>query len=239
MASKKTNDILAEQRRAREEFLRLKKMQSGEIPTDPKPSEEAILPKTPEEKIKNFWFHYKWHTIGIIATLVILTVLVAQCVNKPKYDYEIVYFSYTQVLDEQLDSMEEYFETLGSDLDGDGEVNVQIVNCSVSNDKSNYNYRNTILTKLQAMIAADEKAMLFITDKDSYKYFEEGNIDIFDGEPLPLGDEFYEKAAKSDFGILTDGLQISIRKVSGTTLGKNNDAEFYYDESKKIMENLK
>ncbi len=239
MASKKTNDILEEQRRSREEFLRLKRMQNGEIPTDPKPSEEAILPKTPEEKIKNFWFHYKWHTIGIIATVIVLSILIAQCVNKPKYDYEIIYFSYTQVLDEQLDSVEEYFEKLGSDIDGNGEVNVQIVNCSVSNDKANYSYRNTMLTKLQAMIAADEKAMLFITDPDSYKYFEEGNIDIFDGEPLPLNEDFYANTEDENFGKLIDNLQISKRKVSGTTLEKNDNVKIYSDEADKIIEKLK
>lgn len=239
MDSKKTNDILAEQRRAREEFLRLKKMQNGEIPADPKPSEEAVLPKTPEEKIKNFWFHYKWHTIGIIASVIVLTILVAQCVNKPKYDYEIIYFSYTQVLDEQLDPMEEYFESLGSDIDGNGEVNVQIVNCSVSNSAANHSYRNSMLTKLQAMIAADEKAMLFITDKDSYKYFEEGNIDIFEEEPFQLGEEFYEKSGKSQFGSLPEGLQISIRKIAGTTLEKNDDVKIYSEEAQKIIEKLK
>ena len=33
------NEILEEQRRAREEFLELKKMQSGEMKAPPKPSE--------------------------------------------------------------------------------------------------------------------------------------------------------------------------------------------------------
>lgn len=239
MASKNTNEILEEQRRSREEFLKLKKMQQGEIPTGPKPSEEAVLPKTPSEKLKNYWFHYKWHTIGIIATVIILSILVAQCVNKPKYDYEIIYFSYTQVLDEQLESVEEYFEALGSDIDGNGEVNVQIVNCSVSNDNSNYSYRNTILTKLQAMIAADEKAMLFITDKESYEYFKTAGINIFDGEPVLLSENFYNKTEGDTFGRLTEGLQISMRKVAGTTLEKNKDIEIYSNEAKKIMEKLK
>ena len=43
------NEILEEQRRAREEFLELKKMQSGEMKAPPKPSEVAIVPKTPKE----------------------------------------------------------------------------------------------------------------------------------------------------------------------------------------------
>ena len=61
MAEKKTNEILEAQRKARQDFLDLKKMQSGEITPPPKPSEEAVLPKTGKDKAKNFWFHYKWH----------------------------------------------------------------------------------------------------------------------------------------------------------------------------------
>ena len=62
MADNKKNDIIEEQRRARAEFLRLKKMQSGEIDAGPKPSEVAIVPKTPKEKWDNFWFQYKCFT---------------------------------------------------------------------------------------------------------------------------------------------------------------------------------
>ena len=50
MADKKSNDILEEQRRAREEFLKLKKMQQGELEAGPKPSEVAVAPKTAKEK---------------------------------------------------------------------------------------------------------------------------------------------------------------------------------------------
>ena len=45
MAEKKTNEILEEQRRARQEFLDLKKMQQGEMEAPPKPSEVAMPKK--------------------------------------------------------------------------------------------------------------------------------------------------------------------------------------------------
>ena len=119
------NDILEEQRKAREEFLKLKKMQQGEIDAGPKPSEVAIVPKTPKEKAANFWFQYKWHTIGIVAAVIVLAVLVAQCVSRPVYDMELVYFTYSPILDEQTTQIAEYFEEFAEDLDGNGEVNVQ------------------------------------------------------------------------------------------------------------------
>lgn len=241
MSQKKTNDILEEQRRSREEFLKLKKMQQGEIPTGPKPSEEAILPSTPKEKWQNFWFHYKWMVIGITAAVVIFTILTVQAINKPKYDYQIIYFSYSQAMDDQLEKVEEYFEKLSSDIDGNGEVNVQVVNCSFYNEQQNVSYRNTILTKLQAIVAAEPQAMLFITDKDSHKYFDDmsDTTSLFEGEPIPLNEEFYKTTTDDTFGNLPEGLQISVRRIKDTTLESNKKAKPIYDEAVNVLNKLK
>ena len=149
MAEKNQNEILKEQKRAREEFLKLKKMQSGEIKAEPKPSEVAILPKTRKEKLSNFWFHYKFHLIASVFTAIVLAVLITQCATRPQYDSEIVYFTYTPVLDEQLNKVSDYFEQYATDLNGDGEVKVQVINCSVSGMNQNTQYRNVQLQKLQ------------------------------------------------------------------------------------------
>ena len=113
MAEKKTNEILEEQRRARQEFLELKKMQSGEMKAPPKPSEVAIVPKTPKEKWDNFWFQYKWYVVAIVATVAVLTVLIAQCATKTKYDLQVVYFTYTTALDEQTEGIADVVAAVG------------------------------------------------------------------------------------------------------------------------------
>ncbi len=235
------NDILEEQRRAREEFLKLKKMQKGELDAGPKPSEVAIVPKTFKEKLDNFWFQYKWHTIGIVATLIVLTVLVAQCTTKPKYDLSVVYFSYTPVMDNQLTSVADYIGKFASDLDGNGEVNISIVNCSLSNKSGDFQYRNTVLTKMQALIATDEKTLIFITDNESIKYFENIFPDggFFEAETIELGDNFYNATTDSKLGKLPDGLQISCRKISNTILAEKKDVKRYFDESNKVLEGIK
>lgn len=87
MSEKETNEILEEQRRARQEFLELKKMQSGEMEAPPKPSEVAIVPKTPKEKWDNFWFQYKWYVVAIMAVTVVLAVLITQWRHKNKIRY--------------------------------------------------------------------------------------------------------------------------------------------------------
>ncbi len=216
-------------------------MQQGEIDAGPKPSEVAIVPKTPKEKWDNFWFQYKWHTIGIVATLIVLSVLIAQCATKPKYDMEVVYFTYSPVMDTQLDKVEDYIEQFASDMDGNGEVNVTVVNCSVSQKSADVQYRNTILTKLQALIAADEKALLFITDKESMKYFDtiSKSGEMFEGEPYVLDEEFYKQTTSSDTGELPKGLQISCRRISDTMLEEKKETKRYYKEAIKVIEGIK
>ncbi len=235
----KKNDIIEEQRRAREEFLRLKKMQKGELDAGPKPSEVAIVPKTPKEKWDNFWFQYKWAVIAAVASFIVLTVLITQCASRKNPDLEIVYFSYTPILDQQTTLVSEYFEGITKDVNGDGEVVVQVVNCSFQNN-GNIQYRNSILSKLQAIIAADQKALLFITDNKSIEYFDNLNNDggIFDGEPIPLGEEFYKATESKDFGPLTEKLSISIRRVSDTLLEKKDDIGNYYEESKRLLKEV-
>jgi hypothetical protein len=236
----KKNEIIEEQKRAREEFLKLKKMQSGEIDAGPKPSEVAIVPKTFKEKWDNFWFQYRLRVVAVVFIVAVFVVCIAQCVSKPNYDIKMVYFSYTPVLDDQLILVEDYFNEIIPDINGDGEVLVQVINCSFSNTDSNVQYRNNILMKMQSTIVAEYDTMLYITDKESVKYFEglSVDLDIFEAEPLEFNEDFYKKTVLNGKE-LPEGLGISCRKINDTVIEKYKDSEKYHLESMKILEKLK
>lgn len=241
MAEKKTNEILEEQRRARQEFLELKKMQSGEMKAPPKPSEVAIVPKTPKEKWDNFWFQYKWYVVAIVATVAVLAVLIAQCATKTEYDLKAVYFTYTTALDAQTEGIADYLQKYAEDTNGDGEINVQVVNISFSNTTGDSQYKYTMLSKLQAMLAGDESAMLYITDSETYEYInsltESGAL--LEGAPLKFSEEFYTATESEQFGRLPEGLQISCRRISETTMQNKKQAAKAYESAKKLLEKLK
>ena len=241
MSEKETNEILEEQRRARQEFLELKKMQSGEMEAPPKPSEVAIVPKTPKEKWDNFWFQYKWYVVAIMAVTVVLAVLITQCATRTKYDMEVVYFTYTAALDEQTNAVAKYIAGYAEDVNGDDEINIQVVNCSFNGKSGDTQYRYTMMTKLQAMIAGDQNAMLFITDEDSYKYLADlSNGDgLFDGEPFMLGEEFYKATETDSYGKLPEGLRIACRRVSDTVLESKKGSADAYTNAEKTLEAIK
>jgi len=73
--AEKRNEIIEEQRRAREEFLKLKKMQQGEIEPEAQPSEAAMQPKTFSGKWQNYWYHFKIQTIFAIFLIVVVAVI--------------------------------------------------------------------------------------------------------------------------------------------------------------------
>ena len=241
MSEKKTNEILEEQRKARQEFLELKKMQNGEMKAPPKPSEVAIVPKTPKEKWDNFWFQYKWHVVAIVATAVVLAILIPQCATRTKYDLQAVYFTYTTALDAQTEKVADYLKKYAEDTNGDGEINVQVVNVSFSKTTGDSQYRYTMLSKLQAMIAGDENAILYITDNDSYQYLNEISESgaLLEGEPFKFGDDFYTATETEEFGKLPEGLQISCRIISETTMENKKDAAKAYESANKLLEKLK
>ncbi len=241
MSEKETIEILEEQRRARQEFLELKKMQSGEMEAPPKPSEVAIVPKTPKEKWDNFWFQYKWYVVAITAVTVVLAVLITQCATRTKYDMEVVYFTYTAALDEQTNAVAKYIAGYAEDVNGDGEINIQVVNCSFNGKSGDTQYRYTMMTKLQAMIAGDQNAMLFITDEDSYKYLSDlsNGEGLFDGEPFMLGEEFYKATETDSYGKLPEGLRIACRRVSDTVLESKKGSADAYTNAEKTLEAIK
>ena len=241
MAEKKTNEILEEQRKARQEFLELKRMQQGEIEAPPKPSEVALVPKTPKEKWDNFWFQYKWHVVAIVTTVVILAVLITQCATRTKYDLEVVYFTYTAALDEQMGEIADYLEKYAEDTNSDGETNIQVINVSFSYKSSDSQYRYTMLSKIQTLIAGDENAMLYITDSETYEYINglSQNGGLLEGDPIKFGDNFYTETESEIFGKLPEGLQISCRRISETTMENKKDAAKAYESAQKLLEKLK
>ncbi|MBQ3816780.1 MAG: hypothetical protein II802_00735, partial [Clostridia bacterium] len=168
MADKKQNEIIAEQRKARREFLELKKMQadSGEKTY----SKEISSLKTPADRIKHIWYYYKWYIISLVALIILISVSVSQCVNATKYDFGIVAFGYYSVTDESLNKLAEYMAQNCEDINGDGEVNIEVINCTYDSSYGNAQYEVAVLTKVQAILSSNYDKLIYITDERGYDY---------------------------------------------------------------------
>lgn len=243
MPKKKTNEIVEEQRRAREEFLELKRMQNGEMPTGPKPSEEAVLPKTFGEKLKNIWYHDKYVILGSLAAVIVIIILVAQCCSRVEADLQLVLFTYTPVSDDACDRISKFAEKYCEDINGDGKVKVQVINCSFS-ETGDMQYKYTIMQKLQATLAANDNALLYIVDDKGEKYFTESDGALsgcFDSDFIPLGQAFYSACQTgSESNALSlplpENLKIACRKTDAQAFKKSKNLEECVKSSKAIIE---
>lgn len=240
------NDFLEEQRRRQRELVAARRArQNPELAPKVAPV-EPLVPKTFGDKVKNFWFHYKYFVLAGVFLATVLSVAITQCATREKFDTEVVLFTYNSYTAGQIDAMEVELEKYAEDLDGDGEVNVQIIDCAFGKNEL-ADQQNAKRTKLTAIIASDSKAMLYITDASSYEYlntlfkggfFVDLKLPGGNGDTLALGDWFCEPVnAESEVGFkLPDGLQIS-RRVAGenTVIGQDKDAKAYAEAADKML----
>lgn len=242
MADKKESDTLRQRKFAQQEFLKLKKMQQGELDAGPKPSEVYAPPLTFSEKIKNIWYHDKWAIVVVAIITVCISLFVAQCATKTNYDATVVLFTYSITGDDNCEKMGEYLKPYCKDINGDGEININVVNCSFEESLGNTEQSYSARTKASTLIASEPSALLFITDDESYKYLSglSEEIDLFEGEPIEFKEDFYELCREAEqFYTTPQGLQISCRTIDGTVIANDKNIDTYYEQAQTVLKGLK
>jgi hypothetical protein len=235
--SEKRNKIVEEQRRAREEFLKLKRMQQSGV--QPEKKEEVKLPQTFGEKLQNFWYHYKVHTLLTVFIAVVIAITTVQCANREEYDMSVLYFAFEPTAEGQIELAEEYFADLATDVNGDGEVKVKIMNCSFNSELRDMQYKHTMLSKVQSVVAVERSVTLYVVDEKAVEYFDNAfDESIFEGELIPLSEDFYKETTIEKV-TFPENLKIGLRRISGTAFEGKKEAEESYKEAQKIFAKIK
>lgn len=241
MSDKKYSDTLEQRKKAQEEFLKLKKMQSGEIAPEKKPSEVAIIPSTPTEKIKNFWYHYKIHTLLTLFLCIVIVIGVTQCVAREEYDAKIVLYTNAYYYDGHTNALSEYMTQYFTDINGDGEVKVQIIDCSYTTSGTyDSDYTNTMATKLNSVLTGDGAVQLFIVDEKNYNHLNSvfTSVDEFFVDSAPLPADTYTFFEEKDLS-LPENLFIGRRIVEGTLIENEKNIELYTAECITALNKIK
>ena len=136
--------------------------------TPPPPPEQ---PKTAKGKWDNFWYHYKPLVLIVTVLAVIVLVLGVQTVTKDPADYTVVAVTDMALYPPEIEALESYLASVGTDADGDGKVEVTLENLVPT-----YSADGTTAIgladqqKLINYIASGEN-MLFVFDEVSYDGF--------------------------------------------------------------------
>lgn len=233
------SDTLSQRKKAQQEFLELKRMQQGELVPEAVP--EQIVPKTFKEKLINFWFHYKVHTLLLTALIIVLIVGISQCSNKEHYDGRVMLYINRVCADAEADIYKEFLTPYFTDTNDDGKVNVQVVNCAYTTDSTfDMSFTNALSSKLQAVISSEPDVQLFIVDDKKIEQLNKipNNLDSFFIEKIEIPQELYDKLKESDFQY-SQKLYLARRVVTGTNIENADKVEIFTKQAEEIMSQFK
>ncbi len=103
----------------------------------------AIKPRSPfGEKIENFFYHYKWHTVVALFLVIAIVICSFQMCKKTSYDMYVMYAGSTNVSmlsdGEETSKYEKLLDATKRfvpDFDGDGEKHISLLNIYLLSDE--------------------------------------------------------------------------------------------------------
>ena len=112
---------------------------------------EAVAPRTFAEKLKNFWYHYKWPTvIGFVLLIAILGASMSTCVRED-YDISVMVAGPLEVGGQTARDIAVSIEEYALDYDENGETNVAVNLLYIANYEDLRDSDNPVSGNLAAM----------------------------------------------------------------------------------------
>lgn len=225
-----------------------------------------IVPQTAKEKRENWWYHYKWHTIGIVIAVICVFSFVYSIVSKVEPDYTIALLTSYTMPSSGVSELERCITPYADDRNGDGKVKVAVTNYTISEDAVDYEslqVQQASFTRLIADITVNE-SMIFLHDESAFNDMQAEFEAFFlynDGTTMPEGAEDFSNAMKNWSDIpafesfapetedddnftgemlnqLFNNLRVSFRACEGTSIEKKQKYIDYYEDSLELYRRL-
>lgn len=197
---------------------------------DVKP-DEPPPPLTRKEKLANWFYYYKWWIVVWVVLLYIIGSILwnALGIGQVKPDYIFAYIGGSGLSEECAASLETELASLGSDVNGDGRVSVELRQYITG-------YSGDVETAMYYNYASDVVLIADLTKAESYFFLVDDPAGIQkayqifaqpDGSPPPDGDSSVAGKVISweDCPVLA-GLKVDQAQMEGLWLGRR----CFYDE---------
>lgn len=143
--------------------------------------------KSFKSKLENFWYYYKWHTLGALVVLLAVGVGLSQCIGRVDIDVVVYYLSADPIsYAEDKTNLKKALEPYVRDYTGDGQVRIEIENYFIGENhdadmvKDNLrNFSNMYTAGSVMLIMVDDAGLKQMTEVG---YF--GDISDLTDEPL-------------------------------------------------------
>ncbi len=243
------NDIVSEQKRRQQELIELKKQkeQFESNPEEYTPADVAVAaPQTFGSKLKNFWYYSRFAIVFTLICAIILTIGIAQCATRTQYDCTVVLYFKHPANSFMVENVATVMEKYCGDYNGDGEVNVLVMDCTMTDQERLTEAGQAKSTRLMVQFT-NEEAIIYIVDKEALLDLDTVANGVFVDDSLALP-EYDGKAYKlngtvfdSAFDTVSEGYSkkmeyyIIRRVVSGTAIENNDKVGIYSKQADEII----
>lgn len=226
---------------------------------------EVTAPSTPTEKIQNFWYHYKWHTVVSLVLVVAILICSLQFCSRESYDAYILYAGSKKIGRTSKDgdvaeivTLISSLKRISDDFDENGEVSVNFSGLYYLSpdevakaDATDTALLTTDKSTLSSLLEHSEYYLCFISVDVYEAYKKVADNDLF----IPLDEyratnpelNYYSDSAiylssTSAYKLpalsnLPDDTLICIRRPS--VLGAKSDKHLeYFENAKQMVENI-
>lgn len=189
-----------------------------------------------KKKWDNFWYYYKYHVLAGAFVLFCVIVFVKDMMAKVDYDYCISVIGNYPVQEEDTQVLQDWFEEHAEDLNGDGEVHVQIADYYLPPEgEAGYDPQIYAASQTKLMVDLQEgTSMIYFLDKANYEKLQEM-------EAFPKQEETVEVKDCSGFQeigsptYLKDMIMTMRLMYDDSKLGKDEEIRDYFDSSESLM----
>lgn len=187
------------------------------------------------KKIDNFWYYYKIHVLVVVFILFVASVFIKDIVTKVDYDYSVAFVTEEMMTDEEISSIQSVFEREAEDLNGDGEIHVEVQNYTIpQGDSADPQLVAAGQTKLTVDIQEGTSMIFFLSPGCYESYKDSGVLPADESEYIKFSDctGYEEAGSPKELGDLMGALRL----VEDTKLKKDQNKMDYYEANKELFE---
>ena len=187
------------------------------------------------KKIANFWYYYKIHVLVVVFILFVASAFIKDIVTKVDYDYSVAFVTEEMMTNEEISSIQSVFEREAEDLNGDGEIHVEVQNYTIpQGDSADPQLVAAGQTKLTVDIQEGTSMIFFLSPGCYESYKDSGVLPADESEYIKFSDctGYEEAGSPKELGDLMGALRL----VEDTKLKKDQNKMDYYDANKELFE---
>lgn len=193
-----------------------------------------------KEKLKNFWYYYKYHTFAAFLILVMLFVGFKSCVSRQVPDMYALFITDDATYPYQIDDLAKKLENYVDDVNGDNVKRVQVIVTNYKKSVTNPDAESSLVANLIA-----GKASFLIFDSSYYKTFDDfhlfGEIDeknkyVSEKSFLATKAGFFEGITGFDHNDYE--YSIAVRNEDNAVLKGKQTAEIQNEVSRKALNRI-